>query len=237
MNEKSRRFWSAVAAGAAFGSLTGLVLGLSLSPLVANFLAPLLAIVTAVLGLKEGDKEDSAFSSRKTVRATTFAVFSIIGIFSGMWVRVNDALSPNVLDQIQRVDALHLEKNAADEIKASLARRAFLGSAAVEEGGKSPDGEGKSPTERRELTSLPAATSKDSVLFGTTSSQLAVLDPSQLRDSAAVADLYLRTGGFWAAVAKSVNDDVTDEAQRMKFFNSFWNELQKQQFNDERRGH
>lgn len=230
MNEESRRFWSALAAGASFGSLTGIVLGVSLSPLVANFLAPLLVIVTAVLGLKEGDDEESAFSLRKTVRATAFAVFSIVGIFSGIWVRVNDALSPNIVDQIQRIDSLHLEKNTADDIKASLARKAFLGSAVVVEGNKVSEGENdESTTEKARIGQMREATSKDSVLFGTTSSQLAFLKPSRLRDSNAVADLYIRTGGFWAAFAKSINEGTTDEAQRMKLFNSFWNELQKQQ--------
>jgi hypothetical protein len=231
VNEKSWHFWSALVAGASFGLLAGLVLGLSLSPLVAQFLAPLLAIVTAVLGLKEGVEEDAAFSSRKTARAIGFALFCIVGIFSGMWVRINDAIAPDLNSQIQKINALNLDTKTADEIKASMARKVFLGSTVLPEQENEPNKEAESKKNSKSIElktpDLLGATSKDSVLFAYSSAQLASLDPSRLQDSAAVTDLYTRTGGFWAALAKSVNEAATDEAQRMKLFNSFWNEMKQ----------
>jgi hypothetical protein len=129
MNDGSTRWFSASVAGGSFGFLAGIVLGLSLSPLVAQFLAPLLAIVTAVLGLQEGVKEEAAFTSRKTARAIGFALLCVVGIFSGMWIRINDVLSPNFRTQLEEIDKLKLDSKIADEIKEGIVRRAFLGSA------------------------------------------------------------------------------------------------------------
>ncbi|MBV9671355.1 MAG: hypothetical protein JO076_00825 [Verrucomicrobia bacterium] len=232
MNDESRRSLSAMLTGGSFGLLTGLVLGLSLSPIVGQFIAPLFVIVTAILGLKEGIEEDAAFSLRKTVRAIGFALLCIVGIFFGMWIRINDVLAPDLNSQIKTLAALNLDKQVSDDIKESMARKAFLGSAilAEQENKSKTEPESKSepdPAVTKSKTTL-AATSNQTGLFAYTGVQLANLNPTRFHDSDAVTDLYKRTGGFWGALAESLHESDIRDDQRMKIYISFWNDIKNQ---------
>jgi hypothetical protein len=249
----SKSYFVAISvSGFGIGFLVGLSASPVVNALLAGILSLVAAVVGALCGIRiekskpepklgqdpDAENKDQGsqlewdtfpFAARVSPLPMAFLVIAIVaGSLVGLYARTHEWFAETPAHLVKKW------QKSTDLSPEDIARRLFDSMY----GTAKPEAKSEEPNNLKAISFLIGALAKSEeantgaaasphagVLFAYSSAQLASLDPSRLRDSAAVSDLYTRTGGLWAALAKSVNETSIDEAQRMKLFTAFWNEM------------
>ncbi len=178
-----------MAAACALGLLTGLLVGMSTSGVTASVVSAALAMVAGVVALTGianpflPKGEDAAVRSAGHDWAVFFfAVVTIIGLGSGLWMRTHDSLSPTPDELVARWQAAGFE---AAEARGIVVRQL---AGAVGEGG------GKDTGARASAT----------VLFAGDAATCQRTDPSRAPDADEARNSWSLAPEPWPALAKSL---------------------------------
>jgi hypothetical protein len=93
-----------VFSGAGLGLLLGVIMGMAHSPVVAIVAGAITSVLAVFLGLEGGDSKLSALANVRLngVRIGSFALATVIGLFLGLYVRINNPLVESPMVQLQR---------------------------------------------------------------------------------------------------------------------------------------
>lgn len=182
-------------AAVSLGLLTGLLIGLSSSGVTASVVSAVLAMaagVVALTGVKnpflpkgEGAAERSA---QHNWAVAAFALVTIAGLASGLWMRTHNSFSPTPQELAAQWQAAGLSDQQAQRIAVLQ-----LTGATLDEKGKIEAGGG----------ATPAA----SVLFSAFSAENCQrTDPSRAPDAAEARNTWSLAPDPWPGLAKSLSD-------------------------------
>ncbi len=96
-------------AGLFLGLLIGIMVGLSISQVTGIIIGSLASLLAAFFGLKNE-------SNARQLLIGTFSLFCILGIFSGIYLRNTNALSPSIEDRIESFKTVDFSEKEIKQI-------------------------------------------------------------------------------------------------------------------------
>ena len=188
------RHSSAFFGGSGIGLLIGLLIGMTTLGVVGILIGTLATILLAYTGNKEEDSSQS-----KAVRIGAFGLFCVIGILSGLYLRVTDAFVPSPAAKVSEWmrDSVFTKEEAKTYY--IYDRFAFV-----------PEG--------RQIDTLQDRKSSRTVLYGAEASQSDCdkLEEYETFDVANKLDAYDRLGGVWSKRIARIKQLSTTEAEQQK---------------------
>ena len=220
---------------AALGLLLGILTGLSTSPVVGSLvgtLATVLVVSVNYLLKTHHDRRESAppvdprnqdLFPLQGYWLAVFCLSCIVGVFSGIWIRTHDLLSPSIRTKVHWwTEAGYPE----DEARKIVAR--FL--LTTDEESNSNDGTdiGGSPKNQVLLAANNGISSHDSVLFASQGDwDIDQLCPDQYLTSNDVAAIWMSRGDktFPGDVAHGIAQLTLSDEQKKEVFKIVWNSM------------
>jgi len=118
-------FYSQIFSGIGIGILLGVIMGLSISPVVKTILGALAGLLVAFLGLqenlfaKQGEEDQEKITNRifiNSIRAGSFGMATVIGLFLGMYLRTHEVLSLSKKQQVKNWTDAGFNDSLAEEL-------------------------------------------------------------------------------------------------------------------------
>ena len=199
--------WGDVLAGGGIGLLLGILVGLSAIPVVANLLAAITAATVAFVGLRvqtkakakdseradESGRADPSMSTR--VRVGSFAIFCVLGILSGVFIRAHDLLSRPLPERVAEWKKSGFSNAEARAIVLFQDTRLSPAGWKIEKG-------------------AGPAGSKSSLLYGSSTNLCSETDPSKFADAAATLKAWDAYGDVWKRVGTVVQSQIPADRQQ-----------------------
>lgn len=188
------RNYSAFFGGTGIGLLIGLLIGMTTLGVVGIIIGTLATILLAYIGGKEEDTSES-----KALRTGAFGLFCVIGILSGLYLRVTDAFLPSPSEEVSEwmKDSIFTKEEAKTYY--IYDRFAFV-----------PEGQ--------VIDTLKDRKSGRTILYGveTTQSDCDKLEDYETYGVANKLDAYDRLGGVWSKGVAQIKQLTNSESEQLK---------------------
>lgn len=201
MKQQSRE----IVAGSALGLLVGALVGLSSSPVAANFLGVMTALLAAFFGLRgsataEGeDPPRTPGNVSSGLRIASFSLACLAAILLSLFARTHALLSPSAAQQVGQWTSAGYTPTEARQ----LAAYQLLGIL---------------PANTTQAT--PAANPTSSVLFGVTTDECRLLDPSSFANARELNNAWQLAGLRWQKLAQAMQE--LSDANRLTVAKASW---------------
>lgn len=185
-------------AGLGVGLLIGLMLGLSASPVVATVMTALTGLLGGFIGVRSSS-DNQTTSPCDMVFAITFAFAAILGIFTGLYMRNHNLLSPTLAQQKQQWIEIGFEEDQA----LALVVRQRLGTSSTKSANSTT------------ASSLSGITS--TYLFAGNASNCGKLKPASFSDNDELTRAWRSEGDRWEQIANNVEKNIPSDQQRVAY--------------------
>lgn len=195
---------------ASLGLLIGVLVGLSSSPVVGSLIGTLATIfVTMFSSLFPAASNDDGKNEKSQRRLphfafdgqplTVFCLVCLVGIFSGIWIRTHNLLSPSIADQIEEWTDAKFDPNLA---RLMVARQL---------------------TEQKDGANI-----RSSVLFDSLADNFQLLKPTEFGDAENISEAWKNMGGdFEKSVAVKMDTLSMSDQDKRKVYMAIWEALQQ----------
>ena len=199
------RLWGDVLAGGGIGLLLGILVGLSAIPVVANLLAAITAATVAFVGLrtqsKSEDSEDASETGRADpsmsarVRVGSFAIFCVLGILSGIFIRAHDLLARPLAERVAEWKTSGFSDAEARAIVLFQDTRITPSGWTIEK-------------------DAGPAGSKSSLLYGSATQLCSETEPSKFSDAVTTLKAWEAYGEVWKRLGAVVQSQIPADRQQ-----------------------
>jgi hypothetical protein len=172
--------------GGSIGLFLGLLVGMSVSPVVGIVVSGITGILAALLGISGTSSEAEAgklkkFQLSSSARMIAFGLAASFGLFTGLWIRTHNSLSPSRVDDVRAWTAAGWPPEEARALRVySELGLAPAGTKASADGAKS---------------------GTPSVLYSNYRDQCRNLEPRQFKDANETLNAWQLETGVWATMA------------------------------------